>query len=76
MSYAMLIWIQIFSCLVLADGCRRLYVFLKKNAPYDINNKAVCFHVGVYMLYLIGLFYFYFTFIVDIGSDGKNKFLI
>ena len=33
-------------------------------------------HVGVYMLYLIGLLYFYFVSMRHIGSVGQNQFLL
>ena len=76
LAYSMLIWIQVFSCFVLADGCRRFYVYINKKIPTGVNNRAVSMHVGVYMLYLIGLFYFYFAYIKSIGTVGKNQFLI
>jgi hypothetical protein len=72
LSYAMLIWIQILSCLVQFDACRRFYVFINKNTASGTNNLAVSLHVGVYMLYLSGLIYFYFVNIRHIESVGQH----
>ena len=72
----MLIWIQVFSCFVQADGCRKFYVFINKNVPTGINNRAVSMHVGVVLLYLIGLVCFYITFIRRIESVDPQEFLI
>jgi len=75
-SYQMLIWIQVFTCFVQADGCRRFYAFINKNVPAGINNRAVSMHVGVYLLYLISLVYIYFTFARKVDSVGPHQFTI
>jgi len=70
LSYQMLIALQVFSCFVLADGCRRFFVFIKKNVPTGINNCAVGKHLSVYLLYLIGLVYFDITYIMRYKEDS------
>lgn len=40
-----------------------------------MDNRAVSMHVGVYLVYLISLFYFYYTFIKNVGAVGSKKFL-
>ena len=64
----MLVLIQILSGLVQFDACRRFYVFFNKNTASGINNLAVSLLVGVYMLYLSSLIYFYFANIRHIES--------
>jgi len=42
-----------------------------------INNKAACFHVGVYLIYLIGLVYYYYAYIRNLGKDTtKHEYLV
>ena len=71
----MLVCIQIFSCLVLFDACRRIYYVLKEN-NVGINNRAVSLHVMVYLIYLAGLLDFYFTIIKSIQTVTPKSFLI
>jgi len=52
-----------------------MYAFIKKNVPTGINNRAVSMHVGVYALYLIGLFYFYAVFIRRLGEVDNDRFM-
>ena len=76
LSYQLLIFIQVWSCLVQFDACRRFYIFINKNTECGINIKMVCFHVSIYFLYLGGLIYFYFTFIMQNGVESEGKYLI
>ncbi len=36
----------------------------------------VCFHVFVYFLYIAGLLYFYFTFILENSSETKKAYTV
>jgi len=76
LSFQMLIIIQVISCIVLADGCRRLYVLINNNTPTGTNNRAVIMHVGVYILYLLSLLYFYLCFYRNVGKIGEKRFTI
>ena len=69
LSYQLLIFIQVWSCVVQFDACRRFYVFISKNTECGINIKMVCFHVSIYFLYLGGLVYFYITFIMTSADE-------
>lgn len=67
-SFQSVFYVQIFSCLTLFDGCRRLYFFLNENTVNGINNKAVSFHILVYVIYLSGILYFYLTTVKHVDS--------
>jgi hypothetical protein len=50
------------SCLALFDACRRIVVVVGKNfQDIKVNVTAMFIHVGAYMMYLIGLLYFFIT---------------
>ena len=59
--FQMLFWIQVLSCLVLFDACRRMFVIIRRDTVSGVNVCYLCFHIAVYLLYLAGLCYFYFT---------------
>ena len=75
LSFQFIVYIQIFSCFVLFDACRRIY-FVLKNNNFGINNKVVSLHVMVYLIYLVGLLDFYFTIVRNIDDASSKNFLI
>lgn len=58
-AFQLVIWIQVLSCLVLFDGGRKIYVFIKKETVSDVNIGYLFFHLTVYVLYLVGLIYYW-----------------
>ena len=76
LSYELLIFVQIFSCLVQFDASRRISSFIKRNKEYDINVVALCTHVGAYFIYLVGLILFYVQFIKEVGLANSHQFLV
>ena len=59
--YQMNVWIQVLSCLVLFDACRRMFVIIRRDTVSGVNVPYLCFHIAVYLLYLAGVLYFYYT---------------
>ncbi len=64
------IWIQVLSCLVLFDACRKMFVIIRRDTVSGVNVCYLCCHIAVYLLYLTGLVYFYLT--VIIGETGHQ----
>jgi hypothetical protein len=63
--FQMNVWIQVLSCLVLFDACRRMFVIIRRDTVSGVNVRYLCFHIAVYLLYLAGIFYFYYTAVVE-----------
>jgi hypothetical protein len=62
--FQMIIWIQVLSCLVLFDACRRMFVIIRRDTVSGVNVCYLWCHIAVYLLYLAGLVFFYFTAII------------
>ena len=63
-AFVMMVYIQIFSCVVLFDACRRITMVAKKlKNRSEINLPAMVAHLLAFTLYLAGVIYFYYTFL-------------
>lgn len=74
-SFQVMILVQIFSCIVLFDACRRFFIFARKNPDHSVNILAMFCHVTAYILYITGLIYYYCTFIRDLDSAVNGSAL-
>ena len=75
-SYEMLICIQMFTCLVQFDACRRMYLVISQNKGCCLNIKSMIIHVTAYLVYLAGLIYYYIDFLSKIGSETAQQFTV
>ena len=58
------------SCLALFDACRRIVVVAGKNSEdIKVNVTAMFIHVSAYMIYLIGLLYFFITSFATVSGE-------
>jgi len=58
------------SCLALFDACRRIVVVAVKNSEdIKVNVTAMFIHVSAYMIYLIGLLYFFITSFATVSGE-------
>jgi len=50
-----------------------LYLKTKDNA---INNRAVVLHVSVYVMFLVGILYFFFSSIEHLKTESRKQWFI
>ena len=74
-SFVSLVLIQLVSCVVLFDACFRMYVYLKTK-DNAINNRAVVLHVSVYVMFLVGILYFFFSSIKHLKTESRKQWFI
>jgi len=58
------------SCLALFDACRRIVIVAGENSQeIKVNVTAMFIHVGAYLMYLIGLLYFFITSFATVSGE-------
>ena len=49
-----------------------MYVFIKKETVSDVNIGYLFFHLAIYVLYLVGLVYYWYTFMITTSTTPRE----
>jgi hypothetical protein len=50
-----------------------MYLFIKKETVSDVNIGYLFFHLTVYVLYLVGLVYYWYTYMIETENSNKDE---
>jgi len=72
LTFQLVIWTEVFTCLVLYDACRRMYVFIREKTVSSVNVGYLILHLTIYSLYLLSVFYYWWSVIVHPPTTDRQ----